>query len=238
MDGLQRVVEVSGAEDGFDEFGGGEAVDGDGDVGLAVEGEAAVVAALEVGAIGEDGAAGLGSGAAGEGGFKQYFEVDEEGCGLGEEQRADGVGLDGAAAESEDETVFDRELGDGGVLALAEAGFAVLAEDFRDGTAGGGDDNVVGVDKAPAESRGEERADGAFARAHEAGEDDAAGGGAAFGWIGVGHDFSIGNVGEGIPIQFNDGQRQPSSQWRSSMRRRRSDGLGRSIFAPSNSKTR
>jgi hypothetical protein len=55
------------------------------------------------------------------------------------------------------------------MLALAEGGFTVAREEFGDGDAGFGFDDVVGVDKTPAETGCEEGADGAFARAHEAG---------------------------------------------------------------------
>ena len=82
--------------------------------------------------------------------------------------------LDCAAAEGENERVADGEAGDGGVFAVTERSFAVAGEEIGDGCAGFGLDHVIDIDELPAEARGEERADGAFAGAHEAGEDDAA----------------------------------------------------------------
>jgi len=61
------------------------------------------------------------------------------------------------------------------MLAGAECGFAVTGEEFGDGCASFGFDHIVEVDEGPAETLGEQRAHGAFAGAHEAGEDDAAG---------------------------------------------------------------
>ena len=82
-------------------------------------------------------------------------------------------------------------MGDGGVLEVAEGGLAAAGEEFGDGAAGFGFDDIVCVEEAPAETRGEERADGGLAGTHEAGEDDAADGS---GFRGGEHglDFSIG----------------------------------------------
>ena len=49
----------------------------------------------------------------------------------------------------------------------------LLGEDLGDGAVVAGFDLVVEIEEAPAEALGEERADGGFAGAHEAGEDDA-----------------------------------------------------------------
>ncbi len=148
-------------------------------MGGAVERQAALVAGCEVGLVGEDGAGTLGAAAAGEGGGEFDFEVDEQGAGSVEEQIAGFGALDGASAEGKDEGVLGGEAGDGGVFDVAEGGLAVAGEDFGDGHAGFGLDDVVNVEEAPAEARGEERADGAFAGAHEAGEDNEAGSGGA-----------------------------------------------------------
>lgn len=77
--------------------------------------------------------------------------------------------LDCAATEGEDEGVRGGEAGDGLVLAVAEGGFAMTGEEFGDGCAGLGFNYVVKIDEGPAEALGKERADGAFAGAHEAG---------------------------------------------------------------------
>jgi len=61
------------------------------------------------------------------------------------------------------------------LLALAEGSLAVAGEELGDGYASFGLDYVVHIDEAPTEAGGDKRADGGFARAHEAGEDDAAG---------------------------------------------------------------
>jgi hypothetical protein len=61
------------------------------------------------------------------------------------------------------------------MLAIAESGFAMAGEKRGDFCASLGFDHVVGVDEAPAKACGDEGADGGFAGAHEAGEDDAAG---------------------------------------------------------------
>lgn len=149
-------------------------VDGERGVGHAIEREAALVAGGEVGAVGEDGADVLGAAAACEGGFETDFEMDEERSGRGEEEFAGFRALDCAAAESEDEGIGYGEAGDGSVLEIAEGRFAACGEDFCNGEACFGFEDGIGVKKLPAEARGEERADGGFARAHEAGEDDAA----------------------------------------------------------------
>ena len=67
-----------------------------------------------------------------------------------------------------------RAAGEGLRLKLAEVGFAVGGEDGGDGEAGAGLDVGVEVEELPAEAGGEQAADGGFAGAHEAGEDEAA----------------------------------------------------------------
>ena len=186
MDALDSV-QAGGVEDCVGDLLRAERVDGDGDVGGAVEGQAALIAAGEVGLIGEDGAGAFSALASGEGGRQFDFEVDEKRTG-GIEQHVAGLGpLDGPAAEGEDERVASGEAGDGGVFLVAEGGFAVAGEDFCDGDAGFGFDDVVHVNEAPAETACDERADGAFAGAHEAGEDNAAGSsGAGLRWMKAG----------------------------------------------------
>jgi hypothetical protein len=160
-------------------------VDGDGDVGGAVERETALIADGEVGLVGEDGADVLCAAASGECGGQFDFKMNQEGAGPGEEQGAGGCVLDCAAAKSEDEGVRGGEAGDGFMLADAEGRFAVAGEELGNSCAGFGLDYVVKVDEGPAEALGEERANGSFAGAHEAGQDDAA----VLGWLRIGLGF-------------------------------------------------
>ena len=152
---------------------GRELVYGDGYVRCAIERQAALVADGEVGLVGEDGARVLSSATTGDGGCKLHFKMDEQGSFVVEEQVADRGGFNGAAAEGENQVVIGGEMLDGCVLAAAEFRFTVAREDFWDGEAGFGRDDVIRIDKAPAKARGDERADGGFAGAHETGEDNA-----------------------------------------------------------------
>jgi hypothetical protein len=84
--------------------------------------------------------------------------------------------LDCASAQGQNLSIASRvQAGDCRVLAVAKCSFAVAGEEFDDGNAGLSLDDIVHIDKAPAQAAGDERPDGAFARAHESGEDDAAG---------------------------------------------------------------
>ena len=83
---------MRGTQNGFCRSFWREFVDGDGDVGGPVEREAALVAAGQVGLVGEDGTGVLGAAAAGEGGGQLDFEMDQERAGGGEEQGAGGFG--------------------------------------------------------------------------------------------------------------------------------------------------
>ena len=76
-----------------------ERVDGDGDMGGAVERESALIAGGQVGLVGEDGADVLGTAAAGNGGGQFHLKMNQEGAGAGEELRAGDWVLDSAAAE-------------------------------------------------------------------------------------------------------------------------------------------
>ena len=143
-------------------------------MGGAVEREAALVPAGEVGLVGQHGAGVLGAAAAGERGGQLHFQMNEQRAGRVEQQVAGGGPLDGAAAQGQHQRVFGGQAGDGGVLEVAEGRLAVTCEDRSNGGAGLGLDHVIHIHKAPAEPAGHKRANGAFARAHEAGEDDAA----------------------------------------------------------------
>ena len=166
---------MGGAQDCVDGFLRSERIDGNREVGSAVERQAALVAGGEVGLIGENGPRLLGSLAALEGCGQFHFEMDEQRSRSGEQLRARGLVLDGSAAESENQRVACGKTRDDSALALAEGRFAVAREELGDGYASFGLDYVVHIDEAPTEAGGDKRADGGFARAHEAGEDDAAG---------------------------------------------------------------
>ena len=98
-------MKACGLEDRLHHLLWGEGIDGDGDVGCAVEREAVVIAAGKIGMVGEDGAEMLGALAAGERGGEFDFEVNENCAGDGEEQRASGGVLDGAASKGQDQGV-------------------------------------------------------------------------------------------------------------------------------------
>ena len=98
------------------------------------------------------------------------FKMDKERAGGGEEQRASSGVLDGAAAQGQYQRVIGgAQTGYCGVLAIAELCFAVAGEELGDGRAGFRLDHIVHIDEAPAQAASKERADGGFARAHEAG---------------------------------------------------------------------
>ena len=151
---------------------GTQVVYGDGQMRLAVERETALVAMVEIGAVGEDGAGGLAAAAAEQDGFEGDLKVNEPGSGCLEEELEGTRIFYGPAAEGEDEVLPGGLAGDGPVLKLAEPGFAAGGEDLGDGLAFGRFNDGVDVDEAPAEMASEQAADGAFAGAHEAGQDD------------------------------------------------------------------
>ena len=113
-----------------------ERIHGDGDVGGAVEREAAVVAVGQVGLVGEDGAGVLRAGAAGQGGGQLHFQMDQQRAGVSEQQRASLGALDGAAAKGQNQRVRGGQAGYGRVFAVAEPCFAMAGEEFGDGGAG------------------------------------------------------------------------------------------------------
>lgn len=152
---------------------GGEGIDGDREVGEAVEGKATLVAGFEVGAVGEDRAVGFGAVAADEDGFEGGIKVDKMRAGSGEQEVARARVFDGSAAKAQDKAILTGQLPDGLVFELAKVGLAVSAEDFGDGETGGRFDFVVDVAEGPVQVQGEEPAYGAFAGSHKSGEDDA-----------------------------------------------------------------
>ena len=163
-------------QDGVGDLIGRQVIDGDRDVGGAVQGEAALVAGFEVGLVGEDGARVFRAAAAGERGGQGDLKMDEEGAGVREKQCASFGPLNCAAAQSENKGICGGKTGDESVFAVAEGRLAVTGKEFCDGHAGFGLEDVVGVEKAPAEALGDERTDSGFTGAHESGEDDAANG--------------------------------------------------------------
>ena len=146
----------------------------------------------------------VGEGLAGVGGSHERavliaLDAGEEGSfwGVEPDHEADGaefgdVGGDGddAAAGGDDGVLGGGEGVEGGGFAGAEAGFAFGFEDAGDGELGGLGDEVVGVDELEAELAGEEGADGGFAAAHEADEDDV-----ERGWLWGGHGAMLGREG-------------------------------------------
>ena len=121
--------------------------------------------------------------AAGEGGAEFHFEVDEQRAGSVQQEHARVFALDGPAAEGQHNSFCSDQAGDGRMFAVTEGSFAVAGEDVGDSGAGFGLDHVVHIDEVPAEARCDQRTDGGFARAHEAGENDAARWRSWTGWI-------------------------------------------------------
>lgn len=146
----------------------------DGEVGFAVERQARLPALGEAFAVAEDGADGRVwlRGAAVDEGVKGSVEKDDAAAGQGAECCARGGVLDGSAAEGENEVGFGGQVADGFGFKGAEGCFSLGREDFGNGAAGPLLNDMVGIDKAPAETLCEQRAGGRLAGAHEAGKDD------------------------------------------------------------------
>ena len=87
---------------------------------------------------------------------------------------------EGAAAGGQDDWGAFQEAAHDAALAGAEIGLTELAEQFGNGTAGGGLDLRVGVAEGEVEAGGEAAADCGFAGAHQTDEDNAVG--IAAGW--------------------------------------------------------
>ena len=160
---VPRLGQANGLEDCISDLIWRKGVDGDRKMGSPIERQAALVTAGKVGLVSEDGSNALSATAAGEGGGKLDFEMDENGAGGGEQQRACGWVLDGATAQSENQVVAAGQVCDGGVFAITEGGFAMAGEEFGDGSASFRLDDVVDVGEGPAEVSGDQRADRAFA---------------------------------------------------------------------------
>lgn len=124
--------------------------------------------------VGENGTHIFGPAAAGECGAELDFEVYEQCAGCTEKKRTRVFAFDGTAAESQHLGVACCKPHYRCVFKVAKGVFAVARKDVGDSGAGFGFDHVVHVNKLPAEARGEDGADGGFAGAHEAGENDAA----------------------------------------------------------------
>jgi len=177
-----------GLEEGFDGLGGCLVGGGDGERGhSAVEGMAVLEAELGGDGVLEDWAADVLQHAAVEEGGKRRVEEDGEGCGGLLEEEAVGEVFRGASAQCEDDVVVAESGGEGDGFEAAEADFPMLLEELGDGGVGAGFEVVVEVEEVPADAGGEEAADGGFACAHEAGEDEAF----EVGW-GLRHYFGLG----------------------------------------------
>ncbi len=184
---LLRLLHACSLLDGICNLIWGEFIHANGDMRGAVKGQTALVAAGEIGLIGEDGAGVFSAAATGEGGGQLHFEMDEECAGSVEQEIAGFGALNGATAEGQHQFIAGDEASDGRILAIAECWLAMVGEKLGDLCTGFGFDYVIDVDKTPAEACGDERADCGFAGAHEAGEDDAA---RRRGWAGCGLEIS------------------------------------------------
>ncbi len=83
---------------------------------------------------------------------------------------------EGAAAGGDDPLALADQPGEHATLAVAEIGFAMMSEDFRDGQAMGGFDLVIRIDEGQAKPVRQPLADRRLARAHHADEDQRAAG--------------------------------------------------------------
>src|ERR1700733_10628156 len=99
---------------------------------------AALEAELGGGGVCEDGARDLLKHAAVEEGGEGGVEEDGEGGGGLLEEEAVGEVFGGSAAEGEDDVAVAEGRGEGSGFEAAEAGFAVLLEELRDGGVGAG----------------------------------------------------------------------------------------------------
>ena len=161
--GMVRLTELDGFNDRICDLIGGEGIDGDGEVGSSIEGKAALVTGGEVCLVRKNGPNVVSASAARQGSSQADLKMNEQCSRRGEQQRACGWMLNGAAAESEDQVVAAGEVCNGGMLAVAECLFSMAGEDFGDGKAGLRLDDVVDVGECPAEAQREQRAYGAFA---------------------------------------------------------------------------
>ncbi len=107
-------------------------------------------------------------------GLQLYLEMHQQGfLGL-QEQGARGFSFNGPSAQRQNEGAGAGQTRDGSPLALAECGFAFTGEDLGNAATGFSGNHIIDIDKLPAETPGEQGADGAFARAHKAGQHDPA----------------------------------------------------------------
>lgn len=100
-----QLLDTRRTQHGICNLIGDEFIHANGDVGGAVEGQTALVAADEVGLIGEHGARVFSAAATGEGGGQLHFEMDEECAGSVEQEIAGFGALNGSAAEGKDQGV-------------------------------------------------------------------------------------------------------------------------------------
>jgi hypothetical protein len=194
---------VQTGEDGLDGLIRGEGACVDGEAGDAcVEGVTTVEAELGGGGVFKDRASNVLEHAAVEQGGERGVEKDGEGAGGLLEKEAVREVFRGSAAEGEDGVGAGQGGDESGGLETAEAGFAVVTEELGDGLSGAVLEVGIEVEEVPGEAGGEEAADGGFAGAHEAGEDqtfkmNGDDGSRDLGWFGEGggwcgrHGFSV-----------------------------------------------
>src|SRR5208337_141089 len=171
---LTRVTGNAATQD-FADHGSGVAGTIDAKIGELIGREALGVERAKAGFVAEEGSSGHGR-AAGEKDFDGSIEPDDGDAGVAEEFRCAGLGI-GAATEGDDGGLkaFDGAAqGQAKLIGfqLAESGFAMALEEFRNGNAGNFLDFFVEINETPAELFGEAGANRAFAGSHETGEAD------------------------------------------------------------------
>ena len=174
MRSLIQRGHVHSGEDGIYGFVGGLGGGIDGEARqAAVERVAAGEALLGGDGVLEDGAADVLQHAAVVEGGEGSVEEDGEGAGGLLDEESVGELFGRAAAECEDGLGAAEGGGEGARFKAAEAGFAVKLEELGNGGAGAGFEVSVDVEEVPADTGGEETADGGLACSHEPGEDEA-----------------------------------------------------------------
>jgi len=153
---------------------GGQRIDGDRYMRGLVERQTAGVAGGQVRPIGQDGTQILGPLATHQRGFKIDLEMNQQRAWRGEEQGTGCRILNGSAAQGENQGIGADESRNSSVLSLTKCSLAILIEQLRNGAAGFSLDRIVHINEGPAQKLGDERTDGRLARAHKAGEHDAA----------------------------------------------------------------
>jgi hypothetical protein len=160
-------------DDGLDRSIGVQGIDGESEVRLPVERQAALVAGFQVGFVAKDRAKLLGSAASLKNRFERGFEVNQMGSVRGKNESAGTFFLDGSAAERQHQRLGAQKPADGLVFQLAKPRLAVFREKLGDGGSRFRFDLRIGVNEEPPKTCGEKISNRGFAGAHESSEDDA-----------------------------------------------------------------